>query len=206
MILSTPLQVPGVNALKDLLVTYGGPWAENAYFTSEAVHDDPKLNRFTPHAVIDIKSLRRPWFHADEYSYPAVAAQVAKIIRAGGRVGIGAHGQLQGLGYHWEMWSLASGGVTPMEVLRCATLGGAEIIGLAQDLGSIEPGKLADLVVLAENPLDDIRNTNTVKLVMKNGELFDADTLDAVWPEQRKLEPLWWWGDNPAQATSGTMN
>jgi Tol biopolymer transport system component len=180
-----------------LLVTYGGPWAENHYYTTEAVHDDPKLNRFTPHEVIDGKSLRVPWFHADEYSFPAVAAQAAKIIRAGGRVGIGAHGQLQGLGYHWEMWSLASGGVTPLEVLRCATLGGAEIIGLSEDLGSIEPGKLADLVVLSKNPLDDIRNTNTVKLVMKNGELLDADTLDALWPEERKLEPLWWWSDAP---------
>jgi hypothetical protein len=192
----------GIGYTPTLLVTYGGPWAENAFYTSESVHDDPKLNRFTPHGVIDAKSLRRPWFHASEYSYPAVAAQAAKIIRAGGRVGIGAHGQLQGLGYHWEMWSLASGGATPMEVLRCATLHGAEIIGLADDLGSIEPGKLADLVLLAENPLEDIRNTNTVRFVMKNGELFDADTLDTVWPEERKLEPLWWWNDGPAETVS----
>ena len=187
----------GIGYTPTLLVSYGGPFAENAFYTSEEVHDDPKLNRFMPHGLIDANSRRRPWFHPDEYHYPAVAAQAAKIVRAGGRVGVGAHGQLQGLGYHWEVWALASGGLTPHEVLRCATLGGAEILGLAQDLGSLEPGKLADLVVMAHNPLEAIRNTNTVKMVMKNGELYDADTLDMLWPDQRKLEPLYWWNDEP---------
>ncbi len=190
----------GIGYTPTLLVAYGGPFAENAFYTSEAVHDDPKLNRFIPHDVIDGKALRRPWFHADEYHYPALAAEAAKIVRAGGRVGIGAHGQLQGLGYHWEMWSLASGGLTPLEVLRAATLHGAEIIGLAEDLGSLEPGKLADLVLLERNPLDDIRHTNTVRLVMQNGVLYDGDTLDALWPEQRKLEPLWWGDGGPQEA------
>jgi dipeptidyl aminopeptidase/acylaminoacyl peptidase len=180
-----------------LLVTYGGPWAENFFYTTEEVHDDAKLNRFVPHAVIDQKSLRRPWFRKDEYAHPAIAAEAAEIIRAGGHVGVGSHGQLQGLGYHWEMWALASGGMTPMEVLRCATAYGAEIIGFADDLGSLEPGKLADLVVLDKNPLDDIRNTNTVKYVMKNGELYDGDTLDQIWPREKKLPALWWWDDGP---------
>jgi Tol biopolymer transport system component len=192
----------GIGYTPTLLVTYGGPWAENAFYTSEEVHDDPKLNRFMPHDLIDAKSLRVQWFHEQEYAHSAVAAQAAKIVRAGGRVGIGAHGQLQGLGYHWEMWALASGGLTPLETLRSATLHGAEIIGLADDLGSIEPGKLADLVLLADNPLENIRNTNTVRLVMKNGELFEADDLSQTWPEEKKLEPLWWWDDGPPQAAA----
>ena len=126
-----------------------------------------------------------------------LAEAAGRIVRAGGHVGIGAHGQIQGIGYHWEMWMLASGGLKPMEVLRAATMGGAEALALAQDLGSLEAGKLADLVVLAKNPLDDIRNTNSVRYVMKNGELFEGDTLNQVWPQQKPLPPLWWWKDKP---------
>jgi imidazolonepropionase-like amidohydrolase len=82
-----------------------------------------------------------------------------------------------------------------MEVLRSATLHGAEAMGLAQDLGSIEAGKLADLVILNKNPLDDIHNTNTIRYVMKDGELFDGDTLNQVWPVEKPLPPLWWWNE-----------
>ena len=120
-----------------------------------------------------------------------------RILKAGGRVCIGSHGQFQGLGFHWEMWALASGGVSNIEVLRSATLHGAEAMGFAQDLGSIEPGKLADLVVLNKNPLDDIRNTNTIQYVMKNGELFEGNTLDQIYPVQKPLPPLWWWNEKP---------
>jgi imidazolonepropionase-like amidohydrolase len=84
-----------------------------------------------------------------------------------------------------------------METLRAATLTGAEALGLAQDLGSLEPGKLADLVVLTKNPLDDLRNTTALRFVMKNGELFDANTLDEVWPERKPLPSFWWQKDHP---------
>jgi Tol biopolymer transport system component len=187
----------GTSYTPTLLVAYGGPFAENYYYTSIEVHDDEKLNRFIPHNIIDGDTHRRPWFRRQEHVFPKTAAQAAKIVRAGGRVGVGSHGQLQGLGYHWEMWSLAEGGLTPMETLRAATLHGAEIVGLAQDLGSIEPGKLADLVVLDESPLEDIRNTNTVRYVVKNGEVFEASTLDRIWPSPKKLPPLWWWTTSP---------
>lgn len=180
-----------------LIVTYGGPWGENYWYTNTEVHDDPKLNRFMPHNLVDQKTRRKPWFRSDEYFYPKVAEAAGRIARAGGHIGIGSHGQIQGIGYHWEMWMLASGGLKPMEVLRAATMGGAEALALSQDLGSIEPGKLADLVVLAKNPLDDIRNTNSVRWVMKNGELFEGDTLNQVWPQQKPLPPLWWWKDKP---------
>ncbi|MBM4185173.1 MAG: amidohydrolase family protein [Gemmatimonadetes bacterium] len=101
--------------------------------------------------------------------------------------GVGSHGQLQGLGYHWEMWMLASGGMSNHEVLRAATLFGANGIGLEKSLGSLEPGKLADLLVLARNPLDDIRNSTSIEHVMVNGRLRDADTLDETWPRRRPL-------------------
>jgi len=111
-------------------------------------------------------------------------------VKAGGRIGVGSHGQLNGLGYHWEMWSLAKGGMTPHDMLRCATIFGAEAIGLADDVGSLEVGKLADLVVLDANPLENVRNTNTVRYVMMNGRLYDGNTLDEIYPRQRKMEPV----------------
>ena len=111
-------------------------------------------------------------------------------MKAGGKVCIGSHGQFQGLGYHWEMWSLAAGGMGSMEVLKSATIHGAEALGLDKDLGSIEPGKMADLVVLNKNPLDDIRNTESIRYVMKNGELFEGDTLNEIWPRKRNSVAL----------------
>jgi hypothetical protein len=186
----------GIAETPTLIVNYGGPFGEDYWYEYSEVHDNAKLNRFTPHRVMDEKTKRRPaWFRKDEYAFPRLAAQVAKLSREGGLVGVGSHGQLQGLGYHWEMWMLASGGMTPMEVLRCATLNGSKIIGRPAELGTIEPGKLADLVIFDKSPLDDIHNTNTIHWVMKNGELFEGDTLDQVWPEQKKLEPLWFWNN-----------
>jgi Tol biopolymer transport system component len=189
----------GISETPTLIVNYGGPFGEDYWYEYSEVHDNAKLNHFTPHRIIDEKTKRRPeWFRKDEYAFPKLSAQVTKLERAGGLVGVGSHGQLQGLGYHWEMWMLASGGMTPMEVLRCATVQGAKIIGRPDDLGAIQPGKLADLVILDKSPLDDIHNTNTIHWVMKNGELFEGDTLDQVWPEQKKLEPLWFWNyDKP---------
>jgi Tol biopolymer transport system component len=189
----------GIAETPTLIVNYGGPFGQEYWFENTEVHDNAKLNRFTPHNLLDEKTNRRPdWFRKDEYAFPKLAAQMAKLSRAGGLVGVGSHGQLQGLGYHWEMWMLASGGMTPLEVLRCATLNGSRIIGRPEDLGSIEAGKLADLVIFDKNPLDDIHNTNTIHWVMKNGELFEGDTLDQVWPEQKRLEPLYFWNfDKP---------
>jgi len=196
----------GIGYTPTLLVLYGGPWAENYFYTTTEVHDDPKLNRFTPHSIIDRNTKRRAWFRHDEHSFTKTAAEAAKVMRAGGLVGVGGHGQLQGLGYHWEMWALATGGMTPMEVLRSATLNGARIIGLAQDLGSLEPGKLADLVVLAQDPLEDIHNTNSVRYVMKNGELFDGDTLDQRWPEEKTMPPFLWSGGAPPGVQNPTTS
>jgi len=184
----------GITYTPVLLDAYGGPPSENyLYAKYQGMHDDPKLRRFVPHDEIDSRFLRRRQWLADRlYIHEQVAGQAAKIVRAGGRVGLGGHGQFPGVGEQWEVWLLQSGGMNTMEALRCATRFGAEAIGLGKDLGSLEPGKLADLIVLDRNPLEDIHNTLAIRHVMKNGRLYDGNTLDEVWPRQRKFTRRWW--------------
>lgn len=172
----------------------GGPAAENWYYREHDVHDDLKLQRFIPHEELDRRTLRRSILaHPSQYTFAEHAAQAAKIVAAGGRVGLGAHGQLQGLGVHWELWSFAAGGMSPHDVLRVGTILSAEAIGHGKNFGSIELGKFADLQVLDANPLDDIRNTTSIRYVMKNGRLYSAEMMDEIWPRERKLERQWWW-------------
>jgi Tol biopolymer transport system component len=177
-----------------ILVAYGAPWTENYWFESTNLAADGKLRKWVPGEILDGMIRRRAqWFLAEEYNHKAIAKGVADVVHAGGRAALGGHGQLQGLGVHWEIWNLQSGGLTNHETLRVATLYSAEAIGLQQDIGSIEPGKLADLVILNDDPLSNIRHTNSVRMVMKNGELFDGDSLDRLWPTPKKLDPPFWW-------------
>lgn len=181
-----------------LLVSYGGPFGENHFYATEDVLGDAKLRRFMPKQALDSRARRRGgpgpggWFLEEEHVFPAHARFIKALVEAGGRAGVGSHGQIQGLGYHWEVWAMASGGLAPHDVLRTATILGAEAVGMGDDVGSLEPGKYADLVVLDRNPLEDIRHTNSIRYVMKDGRLYEGDTLNEVWPRQRVLpEPYW---------------
>jgi imidazolonepropionase-like amidohydrolase/Tol biopolymer transport system component len=181
-----------------LIVSYGGPLSEDYFYEHTDVQNDVKLRHFIPNHILDAQTHRRSTWSTDEdYVFKPLALEDKKLIDAGARVTIGSHGMLQGICYHWEMWLLASGGVGSMDVLRSATIRGAEGMGLAQDLGSIEEGKLADLVVLAKDPLQDIHNTNTIRYVMRGGRLYEGDTLDQVWPISRKMPKGWWVNDMP---------
>jgi Tol biopolymer transport system component len=178
-------------------VLYGGKPALYEMTISHVPQGDAKVQHFIPGGVLDVKTRTQKWTRHQDQTYSAFAADALAVQRAGGLVGMGSHGEMQGIGYHWELEAYASGGGKPHEVLRAATIGSSEVIGRATEIGSIEVGKFADLLILDRDPLVDITNTNSLSFVMKNGRIYDASTLDEVWPREKKLEKQWFWNDAP---------
>ena len=193
----------GIIVTPTLLVSYGGPFAENYFWETEDPYHNAKMQYFMPYAELASKTRRvgEGWFMKEEHVFPKHAKSMKSLVEAKGLVGIGSHGEFQGLGYHWEMWALQSGGMRNLDVLKAATIFGAIGLGLDKELGSIEAGKLADLVIMDKNPLINIRNTNTIKYVMKNGRLYEGETCDEVYPQQRKLNRSEWITDKPVLNT-----
>ncbi len=177
-------------------VAYGGPSGRQYYLTRTNLDEVERLRVFTPHDELD-KWKSTTWYRDDQYVHFQQAEQLTKWMEAGGQAGLGSHGEVQGLGTHWELWMMASGGLDNHDALRMATLMSADAIGLAGDLGSLEPGKLADLQVLNSNPLEDLENSTDIEYVMKNGRLYAAADLTEVWPRQRPLPTQWWWRVEP---------
>jgi len=166
------------------LVISAGPDAKDFFITRQNPWKDPKIKRFWPDFAIHRKLREAPWHALEEYSFGRAAAEAAKILRAGGIVAVGSHGDIPGLGFHWEMQALAMGGMKPMEILLAATMNSATAIGRHGEFGSVEPGKYADLVILEKDPREDIRNALAISHVMKNGRLYDAETLQEIWPRR----------------------
>jgi len=173
-----------------LIVAYGGPFGENYWYQHSQVWKDPILSKWVPRRILDARA-RRPVMVPDEENNVLQIAKTAReISEIGIPVTIGAHGQREGLGAHWDIWMFALGGMTPMQALATATYNPARAYGMERDLGTLEPGKLADLVVLDRNPLDNIRDTTSIRYTVANGRVYDAN-MDEVGTRLRKRKPFW---------------
>jgi len=175
-----------------LIVGYGGLSGEFYWYQKTNVWENEHLLAFTPREVVDARSRRRTMAPDDDFNHVLIAKGAKQVLDAGGIVDLGAHGQLQGLGAHWELWMLQQGGMTNLEAIRCATINAARALGLDRELGSIEKGKLADLIVLDRNPLENIRNSESIGMVMLNGRLYDAKTLNEIGNHPKERMKLYW--------------
>ncbi|HEV2568054.1 amidohydrolase family protein [Sphingomonas sp.] len=182
------------NYTPTLVVTFGGPAGDPYWRSHTDVFRHPILTRHIPPATLAADNARREIAPDEDYVDDDSARESKKLADKGVLVSIGAHGQQAGLGPHWEMWSFARGGWSPVEALRAGTIDPARSLGYDRDVGSLEPGKLADLVVLDADPTQDIRNTEKVHRVMLGGRMYDPMTMNEVVTGTRTRQPYWWEG------------
>ncbi len=186
-----------------LIVCYGAVNGEFYFYQHEEVWKNKRLLEFTPRHILDERARHREMIPEEEYDngHILVSRQLKKMQDAGININLGSHGQLQGMGAHWELWMLAQGGMTNLQALQCATINGAKYLGLDAEIGSLAPGKLADLIVMDRNPLDNIRNSDSIRYVMVNGRLYDADNLNEIGNYDRKRGTFWF--ELPGSQTNG---
>lgn len=175
-----------------LIVSYGSQSGENFWYDRTNVWENERLLSYTPRHIIDERSRRRTTSEFGDYGHIEVSKAVKQLADGGTKVNLGAHGQIQGIGAHWELWMLAQGGMTPLQAIRSATINGAEYLGMGKEIGSLEAGKLADLIIMDENPLDDIRNSEKIDKVMINGRLYDAETMNETGSREKPRNKFWW--------------
>jgi imidazolonepropionase-like amidohydrolase len=173
-----------------LIVGYGGLDGEHYWYQHMDAWRHEKLLNFTPRMVIDPASRRRPMAPEEDYNVLRSASICKSLVEAGVSVQLGAHGQLAGLGSQWELWLLAQSGMRPIDALKCATLNGAKYLGLDRDIGSLEGGKLADVLVLDKDPLQDIHNSDSVRFTILNGRVYDSMTMNELAPRKRERRPF----------------
>lgn len=162
------------------IVSYGGLMGEEYWYDRTEVWKNPRLMRYTPHFVVDGRSIRRPTAPDNQYNHFEVAKYAKKLSDNGVSVQIGAHGQREGLASHWELWIMQQGGFTPWQAIRGGTIDGARHLGMDKWIGSIEPGKLADMVIIDGDVLKDIRRSEYVQYTVINGRIFEAATMNEM--------------------------
>ncbi|MEG3192041.1 amidohydrolase family protein [Lysobacter sp. D1-1-M9] len=186
-----------------LVVSYGGLSGEYWWYARDNVWENDKLNRFFPRETLDARSIRREVAPDWDYWHIEVAKATKQLRDAGVGIQVGGHGQLQGLSPNWETWMLVQGGFSEFEALRAATFDGADYLGLGSQLGSLEVGKQADLLVLNSNPLENIRSTIDTRYVMVDGRLFDVEADMAEIGNQEAPAPEFYWQRHRAGQTFG---
>jgi Tol biopolymer transport system component/imidazolonepropionase-like amidohydrolase len=176
----------------DLMVSQGTQYGQNYWYDRLEVWRNEYLLNFTPQYIIDARSRRRMTSEYGDYGHIDISKNAKQLADGGTRINLGSNGELEGLGSHWEMWMLAQGGMSPMEAIRSATMDGAAYLGMDKEIGSIEVGKLADMIILNDNPLDDIRNSEKIKYVMINGRLYDTDSMNEIGNREKPRLHFWW--------------
>lgn len=175
-----------------LVVTFGGMGADPYWRSHTDVWQHPILSKHVPRRRLEATTVRREIGPEEDYADTASAREAMELARRGVPVGIGAHGQEEGLASHWELWSFVKGGMTPLEALRTGTISGARSLGFDKDIGSIEPGKLADMVIIDGDPVADIRQSDKITHVMLNGRLYDVPTMDETVTGTATLKKWYW--------------
>lgn len=197
------------NYTPTLVVAYGGLAGDPYWRQHMDVWKHPLLSKHAPPALLAARNVRRAAAPEEDYVDGQTAREAKKLADRGVQVAIGAHGQQAGLGPHWELWSFVRGGWTPVEALAAGTIASARSLGYAKDVGSLEAGKLADLLVLDADPTVDIRNSDKINRVMLGGRMYDPATLNEVGTGKRTRQPYWWErsgetfsGSQPAESTT----
>lgn len=191
-----------------LIVAYGALNGENYWYQHTNVWEKTRMLSFTPKSMIDERSRHRNAAPEAEYEngHILVSRSCKALSDQGVKVNMGAHGQIQGIGAHWEIWMLQQGGMSNHDALRAATMNGAYYIGMEDQIGSLEKGKLADLIVMDKNPLEDIKNTETVKYTMINGVMYDCDSMNEYGTSDKKRTRFYWEMPNAAGCTESTLD
>ncbi len=180
------------NYTPTLVVSYGGLAGDPYWRQATDVFAHPILKAHTPPGELAAESARRTKAPDADFVDDDNAREARKLAKRGVQVSIGAHGQQAGIGSHWELWSFVRGGMSPVEALKAGTIAPARSLGMAKDIGSLEIGKLADLVVLDADPTTDIRNSDKVHRVMLGGRMYDPMTMNEVETGNHVRKPYWW--------------
>ena len=172
------------------IVSYGGLMGEEYWYDRTNVWENPRLMRYTPKSIVYPRSIRRPKAPDSEYNHVYIARTAKSLRVLGVNVNIGAHGQRAGLAAHWEIWSMTQGGFTPWEALRGASIDGANSLGMDHEIGSLEIGKLADIMIVDGNPMEDISRSEYVSHTMINGRLYETSTMNQIAPKEKPRQSL----------------